>query len=205
MSPSLEAGPLNMPLRAQELCGPYLGTVNLNLGCGRHPIDGWINLDRVPGDGADIVAELGMETIPLASASVDCVLASHVLEHITDIISAMREIHRVLRPGGILVAATPHAASDGAWDDPTHVRAFTETSWGYYDKRLYAIPGQPGFYPSPVDYIFDVVRVDLVPEMEIAFDLMGDVQAQQTALRKRVRHERNIIMEIRAVLRKLEG
>lgn len=206
MSTTLDRGPLDMPLRSRELCGPFIGHVNLNLGCGRHPLDGWINLDRVAGEGADIVAELGMESIPLATGSVDCVFASHVLEHIPDIISAMREIHRVLTPGGYLVAAVPHAGHDGAWDDPTHVRAFTASSWGYFDARLYRIPGQPGFYPSPVDYRFEVTKVDLVPEMDVAAEVAHLTPAEQVAIiRRRVKYERNIVMEIRAVLQAVEG
>lgn len=209
MSATLERGPLDMPLRAREVCGAFIGEVNLNLGCGRHPLDGWINLDRVAGEGADIVVELGMESIPLEDHSVDCVFASHVLEHIHDIISAMREIHRVLKPGGYLVAAVPHAGHDGAWDDPTHVRAFTGTSFGYFDARVYLIPGQPGFYPSPVDYRFSVVKVDLVPEMDIVASVQRehplDVEKQHAAIAHLAKYQRNIIMEVRAVLQAIEG
>jgi SAM-dependent methyltransferase len=184
-------------------CDPYLGRVNLNLGCGCHPFTDetdrgqrvWINLDRVPG-WADVICELGTETIPLPSDSVDCVFASHVLEHIPDLIHAMREIHRVLVPGGHLVAATPYASSDGAWDDPTHCRAFTQNSWQYFDARLYQTPGRASHYPSPVDFCFDVVQIGLIAEPDLQ-DL------PEAELRRRMRFERNIIMELQAILRKV--
>lgn len=186
--------------RAAFLCGPYMGLLNLNVGCGRHPLRGrWTDLDRVGGEGADLVCTLGIDPIQLPDNSVSCVFASHVLEHIPDIISAMREIHRVLEPGGVLVACTPYASSDGAWDDPTHVRAFTATSWGFYDKRLYATPDQAGFYPSPVDYIFEVLKVDLVPEPEYIM-AVREGRLTEADLKDKLRRERNVIQEIQAHL-----
>lgn len=46
--------------------------------------------------------------LPVASASVDVVLAKGVLHHLSDLPVALAEIHRVLRPGGFLVAAEPN-------------------------------------------------------------------------------------------------
>ena len=47
--------------------------------------------------------------LPLADASVDRVIAAEVLEHIPDDGSAIRELVRVLRPGGRLAATVPAA------------------------------------------------------------------------------------------------
>ena len=49
--------------------------------------------------------------LPLADNSVDAVTAMDVLEHLTDPRTLIREAHRVLRPGGYLVLATPNLAS----------------------------------------------------------------------------------------------
>lgn len=45
-------------------------------------------------------------SLPLADGSCDLVLANHMLYHVPDIERAVAEAHRVLKPGGYLVAAT---------------------------------------------------------------------------------------------------
>lgn len=45
--------------------------------------------------------------LPFPDASFDLVFASHVLEHIFDDRAAVREIRRVLRPGGIAILPVP--------------------------------------------------------------------------------------------------
>ena len=50
---------------------------------------------------------LDLQAIDLPSASLDVVLTSHVLEHVPDTGAALRELHRVLRPGGSLLLLVP--------------------------------------------------------------------------------------------------
>lgn len=45
--------------------------------------------------------------IPLKSKTVDLVFSNSVLEHIRDLESVLREIKRVLKPGGLLIATMP--------------------------------------------------------------------------------------------------
>lgn len=204
--------PLAMQLLS--LATPYVGTVNMNLGCGvAGVIPGWVNVDRTPGPGVDMVMNLEdfgryPNNLALARAgSVDCVIASHVLEHIRDLIPLMREIHRVLRPGGHLVAITPHAGSDDAWEDPTHVRAFTERSWSYFDRRIYEAQAGHGSYRSPVDFCFEVVNVGLTPQQWRweEYERLSLTEEQVNArMQDLVRRERNVIGEIIAILRKME-
>jgi SAM-dependent methyltransferase len=55
---------------------------------------------------ADIRADLAR--LPLPDASVDGVISSHVLEHLPDDRTALRELARVVRPGGWAVVMVPY-------------------------------------------------------------------------------------------------
>jgi ubiquinone/menaquinone biosynthesis C-methylase UbiE len=46
------------------------------------------------------------QALPLSDASLDVALAMHMLYHVPDIEQAARELRRVLRPGGTLLAVT---------------------------------------------------------------------------------------------------
>ncbi len=45
--------------------------------------------------------------LPFPEASFDTVLSTQVIEHVTDPIRALAEIHRVLKPGGVLILSAP--------------------------------------------------------------------------------------------------
>lgn len=56
----------------------------------------------------DIEADVrcgNIEVLPFADRSFDVIIAAHVLEHLPDATIALKEMHRVLRPGGWLVAS----------------------------------------------------------------------------------------------------
>jgi glycosyltransferase involved in cell wall biosynthesis/SAM-dependent methyltransferase len=57
-----------------------------------------------------------IERLPLRSASVAKVLMSEVLEHLTDDRAALREVHRILEPGGVVAISVPHADYPFLWD-----------------------------------------------------------------------------------------
>jgi SAM-dependent methyltransferase len=61
----------------------------------------------------DVVEEFS-ERLPFASDTFDVVFARAVLHHTRDLNSACREMFRVLRPGGIFVAAREHVISKEA-------------------------------------------------------------------------------------------
>jgi ubiquinone/menaquinone biosynthesis C-methylase UbiE len=59
------------------------------------------------------------EALPFPDASFDLVILDNVLEHVTDRAGTLREIHRVLRPGGLLYMVTPKPFSlYSLWNDP---------------------------------------------------------------------------------------
>lgn len=53
------------------------------------------------------MAKLDLTNIQFWDEQFDLLICSHVLEHIPDDVSAMREMYRILRPGGFLLAMVP--------------------------------------------------------------------------------------------------
>jgi SAM-dependent methyltransferase len=60
---------------------------------------------------------LDLQAIDLPDDSVDVVLSSHVLEHVPQTATALAELHRIIRPGGVLYLQVP--ILQGATAPPT--------------------------------------------------------------------------------------
>jgi SAM-dependent methyltransferase len=59
----------------------------------------------VDAHAADHIAPA--DDLPLDNASFDAALATQVLEHVPDPLRVMREMHRVVRPGGSVLVTVP--------------------------------------------------------------------------------------------------
>ena len=68
------------------------------------------------------------DAIPIKSGSVGIVHAYHFLEHLDldDVIELLREVERVLMPGGVFQFAIPHFSAEISSDDITHKSFWTE-------------------------------------------------------------------------------
>lgn len=70
---------------------------------------------------ADEIVEGSVTRIPLPEAACDAVTALDVLEHVLDDVGAVREAHRVLRPGGCMLVTVPALMSLWSdWDEVLH-------------------------------------------------------------------------------------
>jgi SAM-dependent methyltransferase len=118
----------------------------LNLGCGNDVKKGWVNLDVIKMPGVDVVHDLNRTPWPFSAGEFDEVLCQDVLEHVDDLLTVLKEIHRVLKPGGIARIRVPHFTSAIAYNDPTHKRFFAWNSFEYFEK------GKP--YHFYVDFSF---------------------------------------------------
>jgi SAM-dependent methyltransferase len=80
------------------------------------------NIDYISADIASELAMMKMDItdIQLDDNQFDCIICYHVFEHIIDDIKAMREIYRVLKPGGWAILQVPIDNSlDKTLEDPT--------------------------------------------------------------------------------------
>lgn len=80
------------------------------------------------------------EGLPYDDSSVGVVRAYDFLEHIpsSKVVHLMNEIHRVLVPGGWLLASVPSTDGRGAFQAPDHVSFWNENSFWYYTDPKYA-------------------------------------------------------------------
>ncbi|KRF25414.1 bifunctional 2-polyprenyl-6-hydroxyphenol methylase/3-demethylubiquinol 3-O-methyltransferase UbiG [Phycicoccus sp. Soil803] len=96
---------------------------------------GWsVSALEYGADGAEVAAERGLSVVrgdatalPVSDDSLDLVVAFDVLEHIVDHDTAVSEVRRALRPGGMFLIAVP--ADPRLWSDHDvavdHVRRYT--------------------------------------------------------------------------------
>lgn len=97
---------------------PITTDERLNLGCGRDQPKRWTNVDCVETVHPDRVVDLDDQPWPWTDGSVREVHAEHVLEHLDNAVGALREIERVLVPGGKATLVWPIGHTRG--EDPTH-------------------------------------------------------------------------------------
>ena len=83
----------------------------LDVGCGQKPYypffasaSAYVGVDLIATPSADLVGPV--EALPVADDSFDIVLCTQVLEHAEDPSVAVRELHRVTKPGGRVLAST---------------------------------------------------------------------------------------------------
>lgn len=116
----------------------------LIVGCGLRPrkgsaVDSYVNLDKYPLSGVDIIHDLDCPIpLPFPDGMFDRVEAEDVLEHVTDIVTVVNELGRVLKIGGILWIRGPDCRyPEQGWADPTHKRLFAPRSFDGWDRTTH--------------------------------------------------------------------
>jgi SAM-dependent methyltransferase len=80
-----------------------------------------VTFDACSGTDVDIVGDI--HHMPIEDNSFDCVFCTGTLEHVADPFQAIREIHRITKPGGIVHIDVPFI--QGYHADPTDYWRFT--------------------------------------------------------------------------------
>jgi SAM-dependent methyltransferase len=82
--------------------------IKLNIGCGQTVREGWLNIDIDPRLSGAVYMD-ATRPLPLRDGSVDLIYSEHMIEHVPlgPALAMLRELHRVLRPEGMVRIATP--------------------------------------------------------------------------------------------------
>lgn len=105
----------------------------LDLGCGNKKRPGAIGIDFNSRTAADVIHDLNNFPYPLEDSSFDEIYLDNTLEHLDDVIRVIEEVHRILKPGGLVKIIVPYFRSLWAYIDPTHKHFFTVESFAYFD------------------------------------------------------------------------
>lgn len=120
---------LNPNVAADIAAGRLL---KLDIGCGLRPTEGHYGVDHADLPGIDVAANLEEPLSELPTNSVAAVVTRHTLEHIVNLVPLIREIHRIVVPGGTVDVETPHFSNPYYYSDPTHVRFFGLYTFHYF-------------------------------------------------------------------------
>ncbi|MGE5214421.1 MAG: class I SAM-dependent methyltransferase, partial [Nitrospirota bacterium] len=116
--------------------------VRVNVGCGKNPIEGWINLDVVSHPG--VYFWDCRSGLPFSDGAVAVIYSEHFFEHLdleTEARPFLRECLRCLESEGVLRLVVPDAgtylrAYSGPWDALAEMRPLARAADGWRDQRL---------------------------------------------------------------------
>lgn len=120
-------------------------STKLNLGCGADKKQGYVNLDWQSLTNPDVVHDLNNLPYPFPDNSFELVEAFHVLEHLDKPFLVMKEMHRILKPGGALHIKVPHFSR--GFTHAEHAHGFDVTFPLYFNKSFTT----SGYYGIPFE------------------------------------------------------
>ena len=135
----------------------------LNIGCGRDIKKDYVNLDGARLKGVDVVHDLNKYPWPFSSNYFDEVYGRDVIEHLDDLVKAMKEIHRICKNGAKVRLIVPYWHSSAAFY-PNHnyffnidsLKLFTEKNrtydayYGFEIEKIKLIPSRIGWLIPPI-------------------------------------------------------
>lgn len=152
----------------------------LDLGCGDSPyrelvspyVTRYLGCDPVAQSRPNVVADGA--GLPFRSGSFDSVLCTQVLEHVPDPLAVVKEIARVLRPGGVALITTP--LNSGIHLAPHDYSRLTEFGLRHLSElaglKVEALEERGGRIASAAQAVLLVFEVDRMPSRHLGAALM---------------------------------
>ena len=134
-----------------------MADLKLHLGCGKSLLPDYIGVDLSPQLGVSVVCDLSKKPWPFQDSSVASCVLLNLLEHLPDTIQVMEELWRITKPGGVVSIQVPYYNSAGAFQDPTHVKFFTERTFDYFTTDGTTELSHYNYYSNAR---FDILRLD---------------------------------------------
>lgn len=103
----------------------------VNIGCNKKKINGFINIDINPNVKPDIVMDA--TDLKFKDNSIDFIISIHCIEHVKDPDKMIEEIHRVLKVGGLVELTMPYAYGRIALAKE-HINQFKARDFYLYEK-----------------------------------------------------------------------
>lgn len=130
------------------------------------PLD-HVRCDLYPRDAN--IRKVDIEQMPFEEGTFDLVIANHVLEHVDDDVRAAREVHRVLKPGGLAILQAPFSrVLQNTWSDPGIVSEVA---------RLHAFGQEDHVRLFGADFVERVASSGLKPRVASHADWLAGVDA----------------------------
>jgi predicted SAM-dependent methyltransferase len=108
----------------------------LDIGCGSQKCEpDATGIDIAPAPGVDLVGDALVILRSMEANSVGGIYSSHFLEHHASPAEMLKEMVRVVAPGGQLDIRVPHFSSPWFYSDPTHKTPFGLYTFAYYFKN----------------------------------------------------------------------
>lgn len=146
----------------------------------------YVGVDRYMTGGVEVRCDV--TALPLHAAAFDLIVCYHVLEHIPDDARAIRELARVLKPGGIAIVQVPRRRGVPTDEDPSAPEEVRVTRFGQNDHvRWYGDDFEErlrvgGLVPTLIQPAAElrpeeITRFGLIPDEEVWICKRRDVHA----------------------------
>jgi hypothetical protein len=137
--------------------------------------DWWVDISKV--EFGQVIDSPRFGKVTIEKGMFKKIVANDVLEHIPDLIQAMTNCKDLLEVGGEFHIHVPYELSLGAWQDPTHVRAFNENSWLYYTDWHWYLGWQDRFNLTSMEFMMSGLGQEMMDKGIDADEIMRTPRA----------------------------